>query len=179
MGQTSSQTRRSLPHHTDNHDPLSDQAKTDCQLYANNNNVTCFPTAGTQVWQHEVAAVVCKISCLLLRWYTHRLPGNSRRPQIDQNNVVNVYLFDGDTLQVLFSAVNLLNPTGSAGEYNLPVNDSWFGTTGSQWQPSDGSVPYPFYWVITDQNGLDGSQTTNPTFFAVRMCSQCVECLGS
>ena len=61
MGQTSRQTRRSLPHFADDtRDPLSDQAKYDCQIYANNDNVTCYPTAGDQVIQHQWAAVVCK-----------------------------------------------------------------------------------------------------------------------
>ncbi|KAG8214736.1 hypothetical protein J3R82DRAFT_9825 [Butyriboletus roseoflavus] len=129
-----------------------DAAKYNCQIYANNDNVTCYPAVGDQVIQHQVAAVV---------W-------NSRRPQIDQQNLVNLYLFSGDTLTPLFSVVNYPNPTGSAGEYTLPVNDSWFGTTGSQWQPGSGNTTYPFYWVVTNQNGLDGSQTTNPTFFAIQ-----------
>jgi len=153
VGQTSRQTRRSLPHFADDtRDPLSDQAKYNCQIYANNDNVTCYPTAGDQVIQHQWAAVV---------W-------NSRRPQIDQTNLVNIYLFDGDTLEPLFSTVNYPNPTGSAGTYNLPVNDSWFGDKGSTWQPGSGNFSFPFYWIITNQDGLDGSQTTNPTFFAIQ-----------
>ena len=160
-------------------DPSPDQAKQDCQLLANNDNVTCFPVAGDQVYQHQWAAVVCKSSSVWLRWYTHCLQGNSRRPQIDQNNMVNIYLFNGDTLQPLFSTVGYPNPTGTAGEYTLPVNDSWFGDKGSTWQPSSGNFSYPFYWVITNQNGLDGSQTTNPTFFALRTSRRCIERLGS
>ncbi|KAF8440874.1 hypothetical protein L210DRAFT_3645108 [Boletus edulis BED1] len=132
--------------------PAVDQAKIDCQIFANNDNVTCFPTPGAQVLQHQWAAVV---------W-------NSRRPQLDQSNLVNAYLYDGDTLLVLFSALNLTNPSGAAGEHNLPVNDTWFGDKGSTWTPSSGNFSYPFYWVITNQNGLDGSQTTNPTFFAIQ-----------
>jgi len=129
-----------------------DQAKIDCQLYANNDNVTCYPTAGDQVLQHQWAAVV---------W-------NSRRPQIDQNNLIDIYLCNGDTAEVLFSVLGYTNPTGTAGELNLPVNDSWFGDKGATWQPNSGNFSYPFFWVITNQNGLDGSQTTNPTFFAMQ-----------
>ncbi|KAI6114153.1 hypothetical protein F5141DRAFT_1104651 [Pisolithus sp. B1] len=126
-------------------------ARVNCQLYANNNNVTCFPAAGEQVFQHQWAAVV---------W-------NSRRPQLTQTNLVNLYLFNADTQEALFSITNVQNPTGAAGEYNLPVNDSWFGTTGASWQAGQ-NLSYPFFWIVTNQDGLDGSQTTNPTFFAVQ-----------
>ncbi|KIJ59490.1 hypothetical protein HYDPIDRAFT_118478 [Hydnomerulius pinastri MD-312] len=127
------------------------QAKYDCQIYANNNNVTCYPAAGDQVYQHQWAAVV---------W-------NSRRPQIDQYNLVNLYLFNADTQEALFSITDYTNPTGTAGQYNLPVNDSWFGEKGTEWTPGT-NLSYPFYWIVTDQNGLSGSQTTNPTFYAIQ-----------
>jgi len=180
VGRPSRRARRSLPHFTDDSPDLSsDQAKYNCQIYANNDNVTCYPTAGDQVFQHQWAAVVCKSWCVPLRRCTNPLPGNSKRPQIVQNNSVNIYLFNADSLQLLFSTEGYPNPTGSAGEFTLPVNDSWFGDKGSTWQPSSGNFSYPFYWVITNGNGLDGSQTTNPTFFAIRMSGPCTECLGS
>ncbi|KAI6027418.1 hypothetical protein PISMIDRAFT_186639 [Pisolithus microcarpus 441] len=128
-----------------------DEAKVNCQLYANNNNVTCFPPAGEEVYQHQWAAVV---------W-------NSRRPQLTQNNLVNLYLFNADTQEALFTITDVQNPTGTAGEYNVLVNDSWFGTGGATWQPGQ-NLSYPFFWIVTNQDGLDGSQTTNPTFFAVQ-----------
>lgn len=128
-----------------------DEAKVNCQLYANNNNVTCFPPAGEEVYQHQWAAVV---------W-------NSRRPQLTQNNLVNLYLFNADTQEALFTITDVQNPTGTAGEYNVLVNDSWFGTGGAAWQPGQ-NLSYPFFWIVTNQDGLDGSQTTNPTFFAVQ-----------
>ncbi|KAF9219259.1 hypothetical protein BS17DRAFT_789753 [Gyrodon lividus] len=128
-----------------------EQAKYDCEIYANNDNVTCYPTAGDLVFQHQWAAVV---------W-------NSRRPQIDQFNLVNLYLCNAATQEPLFSVLGLQNPTGTAGQYNVPVNDSWFGDNGTLWQPGQ-NLSYPFYWIVTDQNGLDGSQTTNPTFFAIQ-----------
>ncbi|KAH7885079.1 hypothetical protein F5I97DRAFT_1811046 [Phlebopus sp. FC_14] len=126
------------------------EAKYNCQIYANNNNVTCFPDANDQVLQHQWAAVV---------W-------NSKRPQIDQYNLVNLYLFNADTQQPLFTITNVTNPTGTAGQYNLPVNDSWFGEEGLSWNGQN--LSYPFYWIVTNQNGLDGSQTTNPTFYAIQ-----------
>ncbi|KAL4073115.1 hypothetical protein V8B97DRAFT_2005785 [Scleroderma yunnanense] len=128
-----------------------DDAKYNCQVFANNNNVTCFPPAGEQVFQHQWAAVV---------W-------NSRRPQLTQFNVVNLYLFNADTQNPLFTIAGLQNPTGTAGQYNLPVNDSWFGTRGASWQPGQ-NLTYPFFWIVTNEDGLDGSQTTNPTFYAVQ-----------
>ncbi|KAF8558354.1 hypothetical protein OG21DRAFT_1504410 [Imleria badia] len=130
-----------------------EQAKTNCEIYANNDNVTCYPTADDQVLQHQWAAVI---------W-------NSRRPQIDQNNLINIYLLNADTYEVLFSTLSYPNPIGAAGEFNLPVNDSWFGDKGSTWEPGGGNFSYPFFWVITDElQGLDGSQTTNPTFLAIQ-----------
>lgn len=92
---------------------------------------------------------------------------------------MNIYLFNADTNEPLFSSLSVTNPTGSAGEFNLPVNDSWFGDQGLAWQPGSGNFSYPFFWIITNQNGLDGSQTTNPTFFAIRTSSQDTHHLAS
>ncbi|KAG6333816.1 hypothetical protein ID866_5276 [Astraeus odoratus] len=132
-------------------DPAVEEAKYNCQIYANNNNVTCFPPAGEEVYQHQWAAVV---------W-------NSRRPQLNYYNLVNLYLFNADTQEALFTITNITNPTGTAGQYNLPVNDSWFGDRGATWQ-SGQNLSYPFFWIVTNQDGLDGSQTTNPTFYAIQ-----------
>ncbi|KAI6123478.1 hypothetical protein EDD16DRAFT_1774083 [Pisolithus croceorrhizus] len=104
-------------------------------------HLTSFSSPSRSVFQHQWAAVV---------W-------NSRRPQLTQANLVNLYLFN----------CRHSRGTGAAGEYNLPVNDSWFGTTGASWQPGQ-NLTYPFFWIVTNQDGLDGSQTTNPTFFAVQ-----------
>jgi len=43
------------------HLPSTEAAKYDCQVFANNNNVTCFPPAGEKVYQHQWAAVVCTL----------------------------------------------------------------------------------------------------------------------
>lgn len=125
-------------------------AETQCQIYADNSQVTCYPGAGDLVIQHQWAPVV---------W-------NSRRPQLLQFNVVQLYLFDADTNSPILNFTQT-NPTGNAGEMNTPVDDTWFGTKGNSWTPGQ-NFSYPFYWVVTNQNGLDGSQTTNPTFTAIQ-----------
>ncbi|KAI6005353.1 hypothetical protein EDC04DRAFT_2970718 [Pisolithus marmoratus] len=124
-------------------------ARVTCQLYANNNDVTCFPPAGEQVYQHQWAAVVCRSTSLPYSFLPIFTPptGNSRRPQLTQTNLVNLYLFNADTQQPLFSITDVQNPTGAAGEYNLLVNDSWFGTLGATWQ-SGQNLSYPFYWIF-------------------------------
>ncbi|KAG1775812.1 hypothetical protein EV702DRAFT_972510 [Suillus placidus] len=125
-------------------------AETTCQIYADNSQVTCYPGAGDLVIQHQWAPVV---------W-------NSRRPQLLQFNVVQLYLFDGDTNLPILNFTQT-NPTGRAGEMNTPVDDTWFGDKGNSWTPGQ-NFSYPFYWVLTNQNGLDGSQTINPTFTAIQ-----------
>lgn len=95
------------------------------------------------------------------------ITGNSRRPQISQFNIVQLYLFDADTNSPILNFTQQ-NPTTSAGEMNAEVNDTWFGSKGTSWTPGQ-NFSYPFYWVVTNQNGLDnGTYTTNPTFLAIR-----------
>lgn len=125
-------------------------AETQCEIYADNSQVTCYPGAGDLVIQHQWAPVV---------W-------NSRRPQLSQFNVVQLYLIDADTNLPILNFTQT-NPTNNAGEMNAPVNDTWFGTKGNSWTPGQ-NFSYPFYWVVTNQDGLDGSQTTNPTFTAIQ-----------
>lgn len=98
--------------------------------------------------------------------------GNSRRPQLDQTNKVNVYLLHAGTNDIIFQWLDQDNPTtGDAGTVAAPVNDSWFPNGGTGW--SGANITRPYYFVITraDQN-LDGSQTPQSTFSAVRMYSQ-------
>ncbi|KAG1733053.1 uncharacterized protein EDB91DRAFT_653631 [Suillus paluster] len=125
-------------------------AKTTCELYADNSQVTCYPEAGEIVYQHDWAALV---------W-------NSRRPQLTQLNIVQIYLFNADTNEPIFNYTTT-NPTGNAGENSTEVDDTWFGDKGNSWTPGQ-NFSYPFYWIVTNQNGLDGSQTTNPTFTAIQ-----------
>ncbi|KAG1897505.1 uncharacterized protein F5891DRAFT_957189 [Suillus fuscotomentosus] len=133
-----------------NESALAD-AETQCEIYADNSQVTCYPNAGNLVIQHQWAPVV---------W-------NSRRPQISQFNIVQLYLFDADTNSPILNFTQQ-NPTTSAGEMNAEVNDTWFGSKGTSWTPGQ-NFSYPFYWVVTNQNGLDnGTYTTNPTFLAIQ-----------
>jgi hypothetical protein len=73
---------------------------------------------------------------------------------------------DADTKVPIINATQT-NPTNMAGEMNVLVNDTVFGNRGLSWQPGQ-NLSYPLYWVITNQDGLDNSATTNPTFTAIR-----------
>ncbi|KAG1861791.1 hypothetical protein DFJ58DRAFT_247485 [Suillus subalutaceus] len=126
------------------------QAETNCEIYADNSQVTCYPGTGDLVIQHQWAPVV---------W-------NSRLPQLSQFNVAYLYLFDADANTPILNFTRT-NPTASAGELNTPVNDTWFGTKGNSWTPGQ-NFSYPFYWVVTNTDTLDGSETTNPTFMAIQ-----------
>ncbi|KAF9447294.1 hypothetical protein P691DRAFT_802619 [Macrolepiota fuliginosa MF-IS2] len=93
--------------------------------------------------------------------------GNSRRPDLTQTNLVDIYLFRADSEQQILHEHNIINPFGQAGQFNAQVNDSWFGAAGDKWDGSNTS--FPFRWVITrSDKGLDGSQISQPIFSAVQ-----------
>lgn len=94
------------------------------------------------------------------------ITGNSRRPQLTQTNIVQLFLYDADTNEPILN-VTRTNPTNNAGEWNELVDDTWFGDRGLTWQPGQ-NFSYPFYWIVTNQNGLQDSLTINPTFTAIR-----------
>ena len=100
---------------------------------------------------------------LLIISYT----GNSRRPQLTQFNLVDVFLFRADSQQQILHFSNLSNPSDQAGVLRTQVNDTWFGAEGLTWSGSNISLPY--YWVIirSDQT-LDGSQISQSVFTAVQ-----------
>ncbi|KAH7910859.1 hypothetical protein BJ138DRAFT_1135779 [Hygrophoropsis aurantiaca] len=129
-----------------------DAAETACTYYSGNGAVTCYPDAGDLAYQHQWAAVV---------W-------NSNRPQLTQYNIVNLYLMDADTQVPVVNVTGLTNPYRTAGTHNVYVNDTLFGDRGATWQPGGGDLNYTFFWIVTNQDGLDGSATTNPTFTAVQ-----------
>lgn len=58
------------------------------------------------------------------------------------------------------------NPTNRAGVIRFPVNDTWFGTRGEQWNGQP--ISYPFYWVITRSDATLESGIPQPIFNAVR-----------
>ena len=105
---------------------------------------------------------------------TNGYAGNSRRPQITPTNLVDIYVFNGDSLQPILSFPNVQNPTNQAGYITAPVNDTWFGTKGLQWNGKN--VSMQFYWVLTPGGQkLDGSEIPQTTFTAVRelCCASC------
>ncbi|PCH40274.1 hypothetical protein WOLCODRAFT_136758 [Wolfiporia cocos MD-104 SS10] len=124
------------------------------QCFDENNAVySCFPTSDTVIPQHEWAAFV---------W-------NSRIPYFTETDLVNIYLYHGDSLEPVLNATNVVNPVQTAGEYTSYVNDTWFGARGANWQPGDGNISYPFYWVITPNTiTAVNQQTPLATFTAVQ-----------
>ncbi|KAJ3574480.1 hypothetical protein NP233_g1752 [Leucocoprinus birnbaumii] len=128
-----------------------ERAANQCQLLSGNDIISCFPTAGTEIPQHQWAAFV---------W-------NSRRPELTQTNQVNLYLFRADSGEQILQALNITNPFGQAGIHKAQVDDSWFGTDGLAWNGTNQTFPYQ--WVISrNDTGLDGSQISQPIFSAVQ-----------
>lgn len=126
-------------------------ALVNCEFYSGNNVFSCFPTAQTVIPQHQWASFV---------W-------NSRRPDLTQTNLVDIFLFRGDSGQQILHFPNTSNPTDQAGLLTAQVNDSWWGTDGKNWNGSN--ISYPFYWVIIrSDKTLDGNQVAQPTFTAVQ-----------
>lgn len=148
------------------------EAETACQLTSGNEIISCFPTASTTIPQHQWASFVCEsflIRCVL--GFAHlpqiRLPGNSRRPELTQTNLVNIYLFHGDSLTRLLTFPNVTNDPSQAGLITAQVNDTWWGDNGAAWNGAN--ISYPFYWVITRNDvELDGTETRQAVFEAVR-----------
>ncbi|KAF8158561.1 hypothetical protein B0H34DRAFT_797929 [Crassisporium funariophilum] len=127
------------------------QALTDCQINSGNDVFSCFPTADTTVPQREWASFV---------W-------NSRRPELTQTNLVDVFLFRADSQQQLLHFRHLPNPSDQAGLIRTQVNDTWFGADGLNW--SGRNVSFPYYWVILrSDKSLDGNQAPQPIFTAVQ-----------
>ncbi|CAK5269774.1 unnamed protein product [Mycena citricolor] len=127
-------------------------AKTQCETFSGNEVMSCFPTADIVIPQHQWATFV---------W-------NSNNPLFVQSNRVDVYLFHGDSLQQIFRIPNLVNPKNQAGSVTAQVNDSWWGTRGSNWAGQN--ISYPFYWLIqpAGESLTDGLQRPQATFSAVQ-----------
>ena len=141
-----------------------------------NEVISCFPKADTQVHQHEWTGFVCAFLSFLLvlqsMYQTFRklFLGNSRRPEITQTNLVDIYLFHGDSHEQIRRFHNVPNPIDQSGFITALVNDSWFGEMGNSW--NNKNVSYPFYWVLTrSDKELDGSEIPQTTFSAVRKYS--------
>ena len=110
---------------------------------------------------------VCTFSIYSPSNLTRDATGNSRRPELTQTNLVDLYLFRADSQQQILHRRNFTNPFGEAGVYNAQVNDTWFGIDGLSWNGTNQSFPY--YWVIArSDRGLDGSEISQAIFSAVR-----------
>ncbi|KAF8969018.1 hypothetical protein BDZ97DRAFT_1915704 [Flammula alnicola] len=127
------------------------QAETDCEINSGNNVFSCFPTSSTTIPQHEWASFV---------W-------NSRRPELTQTNLVDIFLFRADSQQQILHLANQTNPSDQAGHITQQVDDRWFGTQGFNFNGTQ--TPFPFYWVIIrSDKTLDGNQVPQPIFTAVQ-----------
>jgi len=146
-------------------------AEDQCEYDAGNYVISCFPVADTVVPQHQWATFVCTY-CILFRkaaffFLTFRRVGNSRRPELTQTNLVDVFLFRADSLTQMLYFPNQTNPSDQAGVVRAQVNDSWWGGDGSDWAGQN--ISYPYFWVIIRSDAtLDGSQIPQTTFSAVR-----------
>ncbi|KAJ6509020.1 hypothetical protein C8R45DRAFT_894034 [Mycena sanguinolenta] len=126
-------------------------AKTNCEINSGNDVVSCFPTSDTVIPQHQWASFV---------W-------NSNLPEFTQINLVDIYLFHGDSQEPVLHIQNYTNPKRQAGYYEAQVNDTWWGTRGIDWNGAN--ISYPFYWMISrSDEPLDGSQKPQSTFQAVQ-----------
>lgn len=94
--------------------------------------------------------------------------GNTRRPQLTQTNLVNIYLVDAVSTAILHEWINQTNPTGRAGVVRWPVNDTWFGSKGLSWDGQPTSFLY--YWMITRSDDPISSGIPQPIFTALREC---------
>lgn len=131
--------------------PAIDNALRDCQVFSGNDVISCYPTSGVHVPQHDWATFV---------W-------NSRRPELTQINLVDIYLFRGDSRREVLSFKNQPNPQNQAGWIRAQVDDRWFGEDGLEW--SGGNKSYPFYWVIIrSDKTLDGNEIPQSIFTAVQ-----------
>ncbi|KAH9927055.1 hypothetical protein B0H21DRAFT_135448 [Amylocystis lapponica] len=127
------------------------KAENDCEFNVPNNVFSCFPNEDTVVPQHQ--------------WLT--FVWNSRLPQFTQTNLVNIFLFHGDSQEQVLNFTNEINPSDRAGYVTAQVNDTWFGSQGANWNGDN--ITYPMFWLISpNTQSLDGSQLPQPTFAAVQ-----------
>ncbi|KAH8825180.1 hypothetical protein DL96DRAFT_1712202 [Flagelloscypha sp. PMI_526] len=141
-----------LPRQTIADADAAKKAETQCQIYADNDEFSCFPTEDTIVVQGEYATFI---------W-------NSRRPELTQQNKVNVYLYRGDSMSLVLAKENITNDPSRAGVARFQANDSWWGSDGLSYK-NGVNTTYPFYFVISPQSrGLDGSQQTQSNFRAIQ-----------
>ncbi|KAG6860697.1 hypothetical protein C0995_008369 [Termitomyces sp. Mi166 len=92
---------------------------------------------------------------------------NSRRPEITQTNLVDIFLFHGDSRQQILHFPNVANPSDQAGRINTQVNDSWWGDRATNFHGQN--ISYPYYWVLIPSGTTIGPNAiAQPTFTAVQ-----------
>lgn len=117
--------------------------------------------------ENGLPSCVCHICNCLQTADSRSEIGNSRRPEITQTNLVDIFLFRADSQSQVLYYHNVANPSEQAGVLRAQVNDSWFGSDGLRW--SGQNVSYPFYWVIIrSDKTLDGNQLPQSIFTAVQ-----------
>lgn len=68
---------------------------------------------------------------------------------------------------MLLSYLDVPNPTDRAGLQHVPVNDTWWGERGADW--NGGNQTFLFYFIVTRNDvALDASAEPQATFTAVR-----------
>ncbi|KAJ7776769.1 hypothetical protein DFH07DRAFT_731410 [Mycena maculata] len=132
--------------------PAVEAAETQCQVESGNQVISCFPTADVVIPQHQWAFFI---------W-------NSNNPDFVQTDLVDIYLFHGDSLEQALFIPSHINPSGQAGSVSAQVNDSWWGSRGVNWDGTN--ISYPFYWLIAraGESLDDGTLQPQTTFSAVQ-----------
>ncbi|KAM6494069.1 hypothetical protein JOM56_010430 [Amanita muscaria] len=126
-------------------------AQAACQFTSGNDIFSCFPTSDVVIPQDEWATFV---------W-------NSRQPTYQYTNLVNIYLFRADSRQPVLQMINVTNPYPQAGIVTAQVNDSWWGSDGSNW--SGKNLTYPFFWLVAPNTKfVDNLPVPQTTFSAVQ-----------
>ena len=152
---------------------VTDAAMTECEEESGNNVFTCYPNDTTVVAQHEWTTVVCALPRLSLCSSSFHdasailITGNSNLPQWAQTELVNLYVFHADSGDQVLNMTNVTNPSGTAGEIHVQVDDRWFGSRGLAWDGSN--ISFPFYWLITrNDRPIENTDIPQSTFTAVR-----------
>ncbi|KZT73965.1 hypothetical protein DAEQUDRAFT_363839 [Daedalea quercina L-15889] len=123
------------------------------QCYDEDNAVfSCYPTANTSVAQHQWVEFV---------W-------NSRLPQFDSTNLVDIFLYNADSQELIQSWPNEVNPSAYSGQVGACVNDSFWGNNqGSNWDGENITSHYYFAITPNTQSGV-AYQSPISTFVAVQ-----------
>ncbi|KAN0064332.1 hypothetical protein ACQY0O_002527 [Thecaphora frezii] len=121
------------------------------QCFVGNEDLSCYPTAGTQIVQNHWARFI---------W-------NANYPSFTQAGFVDVYLFHQDTDDVVTSWTSQDN---GAGRLSFRPNDAWWQdrTAAANIQPNQ-NITWPFYFVVLPSGqSLTGTTSRLATWSAVQ-----------